>query len=68
MRMIANTNRAFPGPRRSFFIGVDGRGGNKVAPLGDVFFPLLPSDLDLLLLTTLPEIILLESFSLVICD
>jgi hypothetical protein len=65
---MINTNRAFPSSRRSFLIGVDGRVGNKIAPLGNIFLSLLPPDLDLLLLATFSEFILLESFSLIICD
>lgn len=61
-----NTDRVFPSARGCLFIGVDGSGGNKIAPLCDVFLSLLPPDLYLLLLATFPELVLLESFGLVI--
>jgi len=63
-----NADRTLPSPRRCFFIGVNGRCGDKVAPLGNVFLSLLPPDLDLLLFATFPEFILFKSLCLVLYD
>jgi hypothetical protein len=63
-----NTDRAFPSARRCLFIGVDRSSGNKIASLSNVFLSLLPPDLYLLFLAAFPELVLFESFGLVIYD
>jgi hypothetical protein len=47
---------------RVLFIGLSTCRGKEVPPLGDIFLSFLSSDLHLLILTTSPELISLESF------
>lgn len=58
---IRNIYRGVPCATINFFIRVVPSRGKEIAPLRDVFFPLLPSDLNLLLLSTTPEVVLFET-------
>ena len=55
------THRRLPTAHTTLIVGVGAGAGKEVAPLGDVLFPLLPTNLDLLLLTTTTELVLLEA-------
>ena len=58
---IRNNYRGVPCTTINFFIRVVTSRRKEIAPLRNVFFPLLPSDLNLLLFSTTPEIVLFET-------
>jgi hypothetical protein len=53
--------RTIPSNTANFFIGINHRWRNEISPLRDVFLPLLSPDLHLLLFSTPPQVLLLET-------